>query len=324
MQATLSAAGTSGSSIKAVLQLYHWAATLLCGQTVQCSCSKKLENEYESRTKMNEGAVVPPEVLLLIGVHFARQSCLKARLVCLHWNRLVSRFADPHDWCNRLWLRGNGALNWPDDDRFPLFLPPSFLDLVTLNKVICFTWEQLAPLARHMLSSKVNRGFERRERQVWQSICERYSNAVSEADLGRIVTGQVALGTFGLDTLLQSEPFRIELTEWLKWNPTVMQGQGACLKLLRSGVWYSLLDEPPLERQRQEEGDVVEMDVVFSPMLQAWNEFVFTNSIYESSVLAAILTVNDAELVQRVEALYGGEARYEEAKRLAVVQLTVQ
>jgi hypothetical protein len=155
---------------------------------------------------MDEGAVVPPEVLLLIGVHFAYQSSLKARLVCSHWNRLVSRFADR----GRLWLRGNGALNWPDDNRFPLFLSPSFLDLVTLNEVVCFTWEQLAPLARRMLSSKVDRGFEQRERQAWQSICERYPNTVSEADLGRIVTGHVALGTFGLDTLLQSEPFRFE------------------------------------------------------------------------------------------------------------------
>lgn len=60
-----------------------------------------------------------------------------------------------------------------------------------------------------------------------------------------------------------------------------------------------------LERQRQEEGDVVEMDVVFSPMLQAWNEFVFTNAVFEPDILTAVLTVNDTELVQNLEALYG-------------------
>ena len=95
--------------------------------------------------------------------------------------------------------------------------------------------------------------------------------------------------------------------------------------MLRSGVWYSLLDEPTMERQAAEGEDaVVVVDAELSEMLQAWNQFVFTNAIHEAHVLDAILTVNDAEMVQRVETLYGGDAHYEEAKLLALAQSTVQ
>jgi hypothetical protein len=97
-----------------------------------------------------------------------------------------------------------------------------------------------------------------------------------------------------------------------------MDGQVSCLNLLRSGVWYTLLDEPTMERQAALGEDAVVVDADLSEMLQAWNEFVFTDAIHEAHVLDAILSVNDVELVHRVETLYGGDARYEEAKMLAL------
>ena len=246
---------------------------------------------------------LPVELVLRVAQHFAAlapaEDLRKARLVCRDWHTIVTQYADPFKWCQRLWgtqERTGSPLMWPRDEQFLLCLPPVFQELVQQCTVHHFTWSQLAPLAGRLIEKK-DVG-EVKERRLWESICLYYPEQATADVVASVLKRETprSVSSYGLTTLLQSRQFRDVLLHQLKWewhSGCDDPAETASL-LLHSGVWCTMLGMPPLERPGTGGG---QRDTV---MQLVWAQFVDTDCLSDPNVMEAIETVQDEEMLRQI------------------------
>ena len=189
---------------------------------------------------------LPPELLVLVAQRFIHQGTAQdvrtARLVCWHWNALVVRDGDTLVWCPRLWSgrpRDNYRLAWPRDERFPLSLPPGFLDLVLHCKSVDFTWYHLYPLARRVMEENSHSVEE--ERRLWIEISLRFPETAPLDVVRQLIVYEAdkSVSWRGMHTVMHSAPFQRYMgqTMELQWYPERLDAVYMALSMLRDGKW---------------------------------------------------------------------------------------